>query len=72
MANHKFPMDWHRECFKNVSAHVEGLRRDVARKTAELERSEIELARYAEQIAEAEKRGVDGFDRDRFLVKRTG
>ncbi len=70
MASHKFPMDWHQECFANVTAYVEGLRRDVARRAAELELSERELAGYAEQIAEAKRRGLDAFDRDRFLVKR--
>ena len=67
----KFPMDWHRECLKNSAENVAGLRGDVARKTAELERRERELAFYEEQIAEADRRGLDAFDRDRLLVKRT-
>ena len=70
MHSRKFPMDWHRDCFKNVTAHVAGLRRDVERRANELAKSESELARYAEQIAEAEKRGLDGFDRDKFLTRR--
>ena len=70
MAGRKFPIDWHQECFKNASAYVAGLRRDVERRRAELLESERKLERYAEQIAEAISRGLDGFDRDRFLVKR--
>lgn len=64
-------LEWHRDCFANRSASVARDRRDVERRAAKLADDEKRLAFYAEQIAEAEKRGVP-FDCDRFLVKRTG
>ena len=68
----KFPMSWHRECYQNASANAYRLRRDVERLTAELAERERELAFYAEQIAVAEKRGLEAFDPDRLLVKPLG
>ena len=64
------PLEWHRECLANHARHVEGLRRDMARKTAELERSERDLAFHAEQIATAERLGRTEFDRERFLISK--
>jgi hypothetical protein len=65
----KMPLDWHRKCLENKAAYVEATRKDVERRVAALERSELELLFYRMQVAEAEKRGVAAFDRDRLLVK---
>lgn len=67
----KQTLEWHRECFANWTASVERDRAEVARRAAKLADDEKRLAFYAEQIAEASRRGVP-FDGDRFLVKRTG
>jgi hypothetical protein len=66
----KFSIKWHEECFANSAASTEELRRNVARMTVELSRRAEALTFYASQIEEAKKRGMDGFDRDRLLVKR--
>lgn len=65
-------MAWHRECLANHQRSVAEKRERLAFLAAELERSERSLAFHADQIATAEARGLEAFDRDRFLVKRTG
>ena len=66
----KQPMEWHHECFENHSRSLRNKREEAARHAAALKRSEDDLAFYQEQIATANARGLHGFDRDRFLVKR--
>lgn len=68
----KQTMEWHHECFENFSRAVMNKREEAARRAADLERAERDLAFYQEQIATANARGLKGFDRDRLLVKRTG
>jgi hypothetical protein len=67
----KQTIEWHRESFKNFSASVEAKRKDVERRVADLERNEIELEFYRQQITKAEDQNLGGFDSDRFMVKRT-
>jgi len=67
----KQPIEWHRECLKNFSASVERERKDVARRIAHLDLKERELDFFRHQIAKADDQNLSGFDRDRFLVKRT-
>lgn len=66
----KRSLEWHRECLENWERSLIGQRNDFARAKANLERSEAEFAFYAQQVEEAERRGMDAFDRDRLLVKR--
>lgn len=66
----KQTLKWHKDCLVNVTAHVERLRKDVERRVAELAADEQRLADYVAQIERAEKEGLDGFDRDKFNVKR--
>lgn len=66
----KQTVDWHRRCAKNWSGSVEKRRLEYERAKKAFEDSEARLAFYRDQISEAERRGLDGFDRDRLLVKR--
>ncbi len=66
----KQPMEWHHECFENISRNVANRREEAARRAADLERDERDLAFYQVQIATANARGLSGFDRDKLLVKR--
>lgn len=66
----KMPLDWHRQCFANFTRTVEGRRNELASLAASIERDERRLAFYGEQIASAEKKKLDGFDDERFMVKR--
>ena len=68
----KEPLSWHNECHRNWANNVAMKRSDVARAVVDLERQERELSFYETQIATATSRGMESFDRDRFLVKRTG
>lgn len=68
----KQPISWHNECHRNWAGSVAKRRSEVARAVADLERQERELSFYETQIATATARGMDAFDQDRFLVKRTG
>jgi hypothetical protein len=67
----KMPMDWHRECLRNYKRSAAELERDLERRAADLANRKRNIAFYEEQIAAAEKRGVDGFDRERLLIKRS-
>lgn len=67
----KMPIEWHRQCLVNLLAHLLQERDKVERAKASLERSESDFKRASDQLAEAERRGLDGYDADRFLVKRT-
>jgi hypothetical protein len=67
----KMSMDWHRECLKNYRHSTKQLENDVERRVADLANRKRNLAFYEEQFAAAEKRGMEGFDRERLLIKRS-
>lgn len=67
----KMSLSWHRSCLKNFVASVEAESKDVERRVAALEKKKRELRFYKEQVEAAEKRGMEAFDRDRLLVKRS-
>ena len=70
----KFPLAWHKQGLENAVRHLAetqaNLTTYVARIMDQINRSEQRIALTTAQIAEAEARGLDGFDPDRFLVKR--
>ena len=66
----KFPITWHEKCLGNSRLHLERDRRYVEGLAHRLQLLEAQIAFYAEQISEARQRGMDGFDSERFLVKR--
>jgi len=65
------PIEWHRQCYANVQDSVERQRKEVERAIANLTISEQRLSFYGEQIAAAEKRGMDAFDCERLMIKRS-
>ena len=64
------PLSWHRECLKNSRATLTEREAQLDRIAGDVERMRIEIAFYANQIVKAEKDGREGFDRDRFGVRR--
>ena len=66
----KKPIEWHQNCLKNsvnyYNKQFERIRKNL-HKVAELQR---ENDFYKLQIETAIKKGKDGFDQDRFLVKK--
>ena len=66
----KNSLDWHRDCFHNWASSIRQRRVELDQKLQDLRDSEAGLTMYSEQIAEATRRQLDGFDRDKFLKTR--
>ena len=66
----KMPLDWHKNCLKNQLAYLAERERALERIRDEVTDLDKSTQFYKEQIAEAEQRGLDGFDRDRFMIPR--
>ncbi len=64
------PLSWHENCLRNSTYNLarEILELERLRKRCEQWAAENEL--YAQQIAAAKARNMDGFDRDKFLKPR--
>jgi len=68
----KRPLDWHR---RGIQAHEANLAADedaLARQTQHVVASRARLEFAKAQLAEAERRGLDGYDNSRFMVRRKG
>jgi hypothetical protein len=66
----KMPIEWH---VKNLATRMDGIayyRRCVEQAIAGLTRATASAKRLTEQLAEAKRRGLSGFDAERFMVKR--
>lgn len=66
----KMQLNWHREAHKNRTQYLFERHHSLEQQMLDLERSEQQNEFTALQITEAEKRGLDAFDADKFLVKR--
>lgn len=66
----KFPLDWHRECLSNRRKSLARQQEQLDRLKAEVQKSVVETEFYANQIEEAERRGMTDFDKDRLLIKK--
>jgi hypothetical protein len=66
----KFPIAWHKQNLANSRKTLLDREIQLARLKLEVESHRAEVIFAAQQIEEAEKRGVTEFDRDRFMVKR--
>lgn len=63
----KFSISQHRIWLENTERSVKGLEDQVNRLQIQLVQQKRALAYYREQVKEAERRGMDGFDADRFM-----
>jgi hypothetical protein len=63
----KFPIKWHKDSLTNMTAHWQRERKLAEETLARCVRADLDIKHYAKQIAEAERRGMEGFDRDRLL-----
>ena len=66
----KMPMSWHKERLANIGLSMEHVLLQVQQLQCTLERLADEHAVYRAQIKRAEAEGRDGFDCDKFAVKR--
>jgi hypothetical protein len=67
----KMLMAWHEGCLRNRKISYQRQVEELERLKARVEQSRIDCVRYEEQIIEAKKRGLDGFDQDRFMKNKT-
>lgn len=66
----KHPIAWHKECLNNAKRHLATEFEAHERKRIEL-LEKIETVQFrAQQIIEAESRGLTEFDQEKFLVKK--
>lgn len=66
----KFTLTQHRQMLKNVRAYARERTERANRANEEAGRYRADAEFYAKQIAEAERRGLAGFDPDKFMKTR--
>jgi len=66
----KKSIEWHEECFKNRLRAAADRNNEIARLETEIEKQNTENGLYAAQIDLAKKEDKDGFDRDKYAIKR--
>ena len=66
----KMPMDWHKQSLLNSRISLATAERQVSRQMEAIQRQRERVEFYEQQVREAEKRGLDGFDGERFMKKR--
>jgi len=63
----KFPIKWHKDSLTNLTVHYQRERKLAEETLTRCDKADADIKHYARQIAEAERRGMDSFDRDRLL-----
>jgi uncharacterized protein YdcH (DUF465 family) len=66
----KMPVSWHKERLANMGISMEHTLRQVEQLQCTLQRLADEHAVLREQIERAEAEGRDGFDQEKFGIKR--
>jgi len=66
----KYDISWHQECLKNRKKNSANQRADVMSRIAQCDRLDEENAFYERQIAEAQRRKMTAFDRDKLLKSK--
>lgn len=66
----KMPTKWHKECANNWGKSIDREEKEVLSRLASVKIAKEQHEFYLQQIATAEKENRDGFDRDKYLVKR--
>jgi hypothetical protein len=66
----KMKIPWHEECYNNNLIYLTQKQVELKRLEEECEKMALKLAGYFTQIETAKQRGMDGFDRERFLRHR--
>lgn len=66
----KKSIDWHRDCHANASRYYYNRRLKALQDIADCDKGLQELVFYDKQINKAIQLGMDGFDCDKFMVKR--
>jgi hypothetical protein len=68
----KSPIGWHERCLANQRTYYKFKRSELDRLQLEVEMLGNSILEYEQQISRAKREKRDGFDRDRFMVKKGG
>lgn len=66
----KFPISWHEECLKNSEDYLRKMRAWTLKYVADYRRQREAVRQRRAQLEEAKRRGLDGYDHERFMKKR--
>ena len=66
----KQPISWHKECLKNLTRSAQEKIAAAQRAQADAERICRDVETLQMQITNAELAGKDGFDSEKYMVKR--
>jgi hypothetical protein len=66
----KHPISWHKGCLANTKRTLEERRLYINEQIGHLHGLEMSAEFYQAQILRAEQQGKDGFDADKFMVKK--
>ncbi len=68
--SNSMPIQWHKDCLKNIASTVVRLQIERNNLDERIRRYEKEMEFLAEQIASAEAEGKETFDCERYKVKK--
>ena len=66
----RFPIEWHENCLNNQKTYLISLRNKEKFLAKEIENLKVKSEFYSLQIEKAKEKQLDGFDRDKFGIKR--
>ena len=66
----KKPIKWHKDCLISQRKHLARNREEIKRMQADCDRLEKDIMLRDSQIIRAEAMGKDGFDPDKFGLKK--
>lgn len=67
----KRPIIWHKDNLRNMEVGLIKRRAAIQRAQEDFDRLQSDISRLDAQIIEAELRGIDGFDADKFGQKKS-
>ena len=62
-----FPISWHRQNLVNIRAHLTARRAELSRLQDTIARIESDVVFAEQQLSEASRRGLSGFDPEKLL-----
>jgi hypothetical protein len=68
----KSPIEWHERSLANMKTYYRFKESELDRLQLEVEMLGHDILEYEQQISRAKREKRDGFDRDRFMVKKGG
>ena len=66
----KQSIEWHKQCLTSSEHYLQRAKKEMERAQRDYEKSKQRFELYSAQIEMAEKAGKDGFDSDRYGLKK--